>query len=121
MNRANILLAVIAVSFFLGGLVEPFVPHPEQPLNEATVVQNILTAVLSFAWCKAHAASRGIAPPSGSAVLAALLPPVGVPVYFFRSMPWRVASFATLKAVGFFTLLLVLFQTGFYVAKSVAT
>lgn len=121
MKRSTVLLIVIAASFAIGGLIEPFVPHPGQFMNEASVVHNLLVAILSFAWCRAHAEARGITPPTGSALAAGVFPPLGVPLYFFRSMPWRTALVATLKTVGYIVLLLVLFQAGMYVTTTLAT
>jgi hypothetical protein len=115
MTRATILLLVLAATFLIGGILEPFLPHPGQPFNEASAIHSFVIAVLVFAWCKAHAAQRNTAPPSGSVLVAAILPPIGVPLYFFRSMPWRQASIATLKAIGYLFVVAALFQGGYYV------
>jgi hypothetical protein len=117
MTKENILLLVLGASFFIAGVVEALEPSSSQPMGSIAVVHTVIIAIISFAWCKAHAASRGIIPPSGSALLVGLLPPVGVPVYFFRSMPWKTALLATLKAIGFLALALALSEAGLFVTE----
>src|SRR5690606_29000061 len=58
-------------------------------------------AICAFAWVKADAAARQIEPPAGSALLAALIIPIGIPVYLLRALGFRRGSWATLKAFGF--------------------
>jgi len=120
MTKPHLLLVLIAASFLVGGLVEPFFPHAGQPFNGVSTVQNIIVAILGFAWCKAHASSRRITAPSGSGLFVALFAPIGVPVYFFRSMPWRTVSIATLKAIAYFVVLVALLEAGFYLGKFAA-
>ncbi|WP_299696306.1 hypothetical protein [Hydrocarboniphaga sp.] len=120
MKRSTVVLIVVALTYILGGLVEPFVPNPGQPFNEATLVQNLLSAILGFTWCKLHTSERGIEAPAGSALFVGLFAPLGVPLYFFRSMPWKKAATSTLKAVGFLVLILVLFGVGAEISSAIA-
>lgn len=118
MKKSRIVLAVIALTYFVGGLAEQFVPNAGQPFNEASVVLNVLEAVLGFAWCKLHASERGIEAPTGSALFVGIFSPLGVPLYFFRSMPARKAAMSTLKAVAFLVFVLMLFTVGAAVSSA---
>lgn len=115
LSRVNVLLVAIAATFLAEGIAAPYVRYRGQPFYERDIVESLLVAVLAYMWCKAHAASRRIVAPAGSALLAALLPPLGVPLYFFRSMPWRAALAATTKSLGYTALLVVLFWIGLHV------
>ena len=121
MDRATVLVLALIGSFFIAGVAEPFVARPGEPFSVAAPVHMIVIGILCFAWCKAHAMTRGIEPPSGSALLAGLLPLVGVPAYFFRSMPWRTATIASLKSIGVVVVMLGLFFIGYLLADTVRT
>ena len=121
MNRATVLLLILVGSCFVAGFVEPFVARPREPFSAAAIVHTLVIAVLCYAWCKADAMTRGISLPSGSALIAGLLPPIGVPLYFFRSKPWRAALVASLKALGVLVAMLVFFFGGYALATAVRT
>jgi hypothetical protein len=75
-------------------------------MNEVGFVQMIVWAILLFGWVKSHAREKGIAPPPGASILAAILPPVGVPYYAFRAFGAREGSkltgWALLAFLAFF-------------------
>ena len=98
MKRATLPLIAIAVLFAAMGAV---LPHLRDASDERglSFILSLACSVLLFVWCKAHAASRGIDPPTASALLVGLMAPVGVPYYFFRSMAWPAASWATVKSI----------------------
>jgi hypothetical protein len=65
----------------------------------------LFTGALIYTWCKAEVLERGALLPSYSALYAALFPPVGLPVHFYRTRnPPRRVFVAMLKALGFFIL-----------------
>jgi hypothetical protein len=100
-KRATIPLIAIAILFTGAGAV---LPHLRDAGDERglSFLLSIVCAVLLFIWCKAHASARGIDPPAAAALLVGLIAPIGVPYYFFRSMPWSAASWATVKAIVYF-------------------
>lgn len=102
MTRDHVLLLIMAATWLIVGFVEPFTPSYGEFYNEASLPHTVVLALLLFAWCKAHAARIGRIPPVGAPLLVALLTPVGVPYYFFRTFDWRRASVAVLKALLFF-------------------
>ena len=119
MSSANRLLLIIAATFVAAGSLEPQLPHPGQFPNEIGVVLTFVFAALLFSWCKADAASRNVSPPAGAPLLVALICPIGVPYYLFRTRPWRDAWVATGKAVAFLVLINALYWLSFYVSARV--
>jgi hypothetical protein len=118
MSRASVLLLILVGSFFVAGVAEPFVAKPGEPLSVAAFVHSLVIAVICYAWCQADAMARGISLPSGSALIAGLLPPVGIPLYFFRSRPWRAALIASLKALAALVAMLLVFSGGYLLATT---
>ncbi|TAJ54818.1 MAG: hypothetical protein EPO48_03595 [Nevskiaceae bacterium] len=106
------LLFLIALSFLVAGVVEESAQSFASAVGLVAVIHLIALAFLGFAWCKAHVASRGIREPTGSAFWVGAIAIIGVPLYFFRSMPWRQAAWSTLKALGFLILCLLLHTFG---------
>jgi hypothetical protein len=80
------------------------IPHPNDVRDERglSFILSFPCSILLFVWCKAHAEARGITPPAASAPLVALLPPVGVPYYFYRTMSLPSATLATAKSICYF-------------------
>ena len=99
-------LVAIAVLFTGAGAVTP---HLRDASDERglSFLLSIICAPLLFVWCKAHASARGIEPPSPAPLLVGLIAPIGVPYYFYRSMPWPAASVATIKALCYFVFLVI--------------
>lgn len=90
---------------------------PKNP-NPFAVLYFFLFSALIYRWCFAYAEERGIEPPFGASILAAFLVPIGVPIYFFRLLPFFAAGWATLKAVGFCILALCTYALGVYVVHT---
>ena len=76
------------------------------------VAHTFFIGAMCYAWCRAEGVARGVPPPGRSALFAGIFPLLGIPVYFFRSRPWRRALVATLKAAGFMALGLVASAAG---------
>jgi hypothetical protein len=115
------ILVALAGIHCVGGFVMHFLPSQGAPLNDLAFVLTCATALMLFAWCKADAKHREALLPRGSSLLVALCPPVGVPVYYFRTRPWRQALGDTAKAVGYLVILMVVSGVGLYVGRLVAT
>ena len=106
MPRTNKLLLLLALSFAVDGLLQPFVP--QQALRGVVLLHGVLIGVFCYLWAKAEAAERNSVAPGRSALWAGIFPLLGVPIYFWRTRPPGAASLAIGKA----TLLLVaLFAT----------
>ena len=115
MNRAKLYLWIILVSFVMSGSVEGAFGVAGQTMNEFALAHMFVLMVLGFSWCNAHADSRGIKAPRAAAFWVALLPIVGVPLYFFRSMQWRHAAWSSVQALGFWLVCLAAYAAGSYV------
>jgi hypothetical protein len=112
MPRPRLLLVLIAASFLLVGLIEPFTARPADLHSPLSIMHMVAVAVLVYMWCRADAAARNAAPRNGISVLAAVLPPLGVPIYLFQSRHWKKALVSVSLAVAFLVLLVVLSVVG---------
>ncbi|MGF6347017.1 hypothetical protein [Variovorax sp. W2I14] len=97
----------LVVLFASMGAIDCLMAKPGSP-SPLAVVYALVFAALVFGWCKAHAAARGNDPPAGAAIMAAFLAPIGVPLYFLRSMPVGQALWSSAKALLFFAGLLAI-------------
>jgi hypothetical protein len=113
---------VVGMLFLWGvtGLIEPHTPNAGEPFNEIAFVQMIVWAVLMFGWVKAHAKLNQISPPTGAPLLAALLPPVGVPYYAFRGYGLlrgaKLVGLSLLTMILLFAVYLALFEVSASIA-----
>jgi hypothetical protein len=69
--------------------------------RESDLVSAVVLGLCAFAWVGFDARERNIELPGGSALLAFLFIPVGVPVYLFRALGLRRGFRGSLKAFGF--------------------
>jgi len=91
---------MLGASFLLVGLAEPLTSRPGDLHSPLSLLHMAAIAVLLYLWCRADARARGYVPRNGVAILVAVLPPLGVPIYLFQSRPWRKAALSLLVAVG---------------------
>jgi hypothetical protein len=117
MPRSRIILLLIAASFLVAGVGEPFTARPGEPYSVAGVVHMLVFAVLCYMWYRADARSRGIPEGGGSAVFVAMLPPIGLPVYFFRTRTFRRALLSIAKTLVFFAFAIALSAFGAYIGQ----
>ncbi len=101
-NSTKLLLVTILITFLLSGIIDGIYDDEGDLFGVSLAPQSIILAFLGYAWCKAHQRARGIKLSNGYAMLVALVAFIGVPVYFYRSMPVKQASWATLKSIGYF-------------------
>ncbi len=97
----RVCLVLICLAFTAGQILRPIDPASE-------FVAGFATAILAALWCKLDAKDRRVTLPPWNVVLIVLLVFVGLPTYFFRTMSFRAAALRSLKAGGFFLLILVL-------------
>jgi len=118
MNRPRWILVVLAFSFFAVGAADAFIsPLRGKDYTALDVAHAFLISALCYAWCRADGVARGVVPPGRSALFAGIFPLLGIPVYFFRSRPWRQALVSTLWAAGFLVMGLVLAAAGTLLAE----
>lgn len=120
MNRPRWILLALGVSFLVVGVADAFVPPVrDKEYTVFDVAHVFLISALCYAWCRADGLARGVIPPGRSALLAGVFPLLGIPVYFFRSRPWRQALVGTLSAVCFLVAALLVSAAGTLLAESV--
>lgn len=66
------------------------------------------TTIVVYAWCRLEAAERGRTAPGRSALWAGLFPPLGLPLYLWRTRGAVAALRALPAAVGYFIATLLL-------------
>lgn len=101
MRTSTQALVVLAATNVAAGLVlglASFSPN----LKAVDFALSIVTVACIYVWCRHDALERGVIPSGRFALWAAILSPVFVPVYFFRTRPALVAVKSSLKAYGFF-------------------
>ncbi|MGJ7604211.1 rard protein [Variovorax sp. LT1R20] len=120
MNRPRWILLVLGVSFLAVGVADAFVPPLRgKDYSALDVAHAFLISALCYTWCRAEGLTRGVIPPGRSALLAGVFPLLGIPVYFFRTRPWRRALVSTLGAAGFLVAGLLLAAAGTLLTESV--
>lgn len=113
MNRPRWILLALALSFLVVGVADAFVPPlRSKDYTAFDVVHVFLISALCYMWCRADGLVRGVPAPGRSALLAGVFPVLGIPVYLFRTRPWRRALLATLGAAAFLVTGLVLAAVG---------
>ncbi|MDZ4359743.1 MAG: rard protein [Variovorax sp.] len=113
MNRPRWVLLTLALSFLVVGVADALVPPLRgKDYTAFDVVHVFLISALCYTWCRADGLVRGVLAPGRSALLAGVFPLLGIPVYFFRTRPWRRALLATLGAAVFLVMGLVLAAVG---------
>jgi ABC-type transport system involved in cytochrome c biogenesis permease component len=96
----RILYLVIAIVMGMA-LVDTLLPWATTQVGAMNMIESLILGLCAFAWVRADAQARSIEPPPGSALLAALMIPIGVPVYLFRALGARRGAWSSLKALGF--------------------
>src|SRR5437868_5909316 len=112
MSKPRLLLGILVASFFVAALFEPIHPESGEIFSLAGLVHTLIIGFLLYAWCKADAAQRHVAPPLGAALLCAFIPPVGLPYYLFRSRPWPGALLGIAALVTLAVLAVTFFYAG---------
>ncbi|MDH6165002.1 hypothetical protein M2282_000130 [Variovorax boronicumulans] len=113
MNRPRWILLVLGLSFLVVGVADAFMPPLRgKDYSVLDVAHAFLISALCYTWCRAEGLARGVIPPGRSALLAGVFPLLGIPVYFFRTRPWRRALLSTLGAAGFLVAGLLLAAVG---------
>jgi len=119
MNRPRWILLVLGLSFLVVGVADAFMPPLRgKDYSVLDVAHAFLISALCYTWCRAEGLARGVIPPGRSALLAGVFPLLGIPVYFFRTRPWRRALVSTLGAAGFLVMGLLLAAGGTLLTES---
>jgi|SRR5580658_9679365 hypothetical protein len=114
MTRSRQVLLTLVLIYLLGGVLLPHITHSASDKAALGLSLTFPAAIALFAWCKLNAAERHISAPPAAPLLVGLLGVVGVPYYFFKTLPVRSALFAIAKAVVFFVALNVIY---FYASR----
>lgn len=97
----RVLAVWLALSFPLGTLPRLLAPWPAERDQLVNAVLGVLTTIFVYAWCRADAAARGTVAPGRSALWAGLFPPLGWPLYLWRTRGLRRSVPALLQGLLF--------------------
>jgi|SRR6185503_1537359 len=113
----RVLWIVIAIVVVMA-LIDTLLPWAVTHVGEASMIESVILGFCAFSWVKADARAREIKTPGGSALLAALIIPIGVPVYLFRALGARRGAWSSLKAFGFIFCAAAIYICVAYAAES---
>jgi hypothetical protein len=102
-------LVWLAVSFVASGIVDVTMSDPSDTFGVSYFPHLVIIMVLSFAWCKYHSLEKGVSVASWNPLVVGLLPPIGVPIYLFRSFGFRIGSKMLAKFVAYVLLVCLLY------------
>jgi drug/metabolite transporter (DMT)-like permease len=117
MTRSGGLQLLMCVVWAVAGVLNA---RSGQRYSPTTLVAGVVFAGLIFSWCHVYAEEHGAKASIGWSILAALVAPIGIPLYFFRLQSPLRAMFATFLAVVFFIVLLSVYALASYATKLVA-
>lgn len=116
MSTPNRYLLGLVLLFAAMGTIDCFTATGSR-LPPFSVVYWMVFSGLVFGWSKAHAAARGRDAPALAALLAGYAAPLGVPLYFLRSMPFGKALLSIAKATLFYVVLVAVYLTSLTLLK----
>jgi hypothetical protein len=101
-----VVLCIVVAMAILDSLLFSSAQSPG-PLD---LVWSLAFSICTFAWVKADCREREAKVPAGSALLAAAIIPLGVPIYLFRALGMRRGLWGSLKALGFIAVAALLYM-----------
>jgi len=115
MKKSNKYLVVLFLSFIVFGFIEGLYPAGGDNARAMGVIHTFIIAVLIFAWCDNHALENNVESTGGYRLLAAVFPPLGIPIYFFKCFGFKRGGFKVLISMG----ALVILVAGFGISYSI--
>ena len=112
MHAFHKLLMLFAVSFFVSGAFDGYFPQFE---NVNALMHGLFICFMLFALCTEHINKHEVSPPKGSKILCALIPPIGVPYYSWKSFGFKIGTVKVLYSIIFFAFSMVVYFGGWYV------
>jgi len=107
-RRSRRILVAWLVAYVALGLLGGITGISQRDEQAFGFIAGVPTMVFIYLWCRAESLERGVLPRSGLTMFAAILPPLGVPFYLWRTRP---SVWAAVKAMGL--------ALGFYLLASV--
>jgi len=110
-KNVRMVLIILALYTLASGFLDAVLVTNRDEHPPLLFIHWIIGAILIFVWCRLHAKVHGVQE-KAFAWFTALLPPVGVPLYLFRAFGIKNGFIGTLKALGFFLILVFLYALG---------
>ena len=107
MAKKNIYLLLILLVSSISVVADSLLGTTHLEWSPSSAIAGLFILFFVYAWCIEHAKHYKIKIPGRSAFWAAAIPPIGVPIYFFRGFGFKKGFFKTIKFIGFLILILV--------------
>lgn len=117
MNSSKRVLVVLFLSFAVSGVLETLAVSAEKDPQSIAFVHTFVIAILVFTWCGIHAKENSLGYPGGYRLLAALIPIIGLPVYFYRFFGFKHGTIKLLKLIAVTALYVAAYLGMSYVAE----
>ncbi|HEX9811066.1 MAG TPA: hypothetical protein VGA88_03125 [Burkholderiales bacterium] len=108
----------LAISFLVAGAVGGYLPRNSNVFEPLYLSHIAIISLLTFAWSRSHAIESGVASNRRYSAFAALFPPLGVPVYFFRFFGLKQGVLKVLKAAVFFVILGIVYLLPYVILQT---
>lgn len=108
----------LAISFLVAGVVEGYLTNAGGTFGPVYLLHAVVISVLTFAWNRNHAIENNVASALRYPAFAALLPPLGIPLYFFRFFGLKQGVLKVLKAAIFFVFLGIIYLLPYVVLQT---
>ena len=102
-------LVALALAYAVVGAAAGFLRIAPKHERVVDLILNVVTVIAIYSWCRADLLRRSPVPTGRWALWAALLSPLVLPIYFFRTRPPVAAVKSLAKAVGGYIALTLVF------------
>lgn len=90
------LVIVFSASFVISGLIDATFPRYE---NTSALAHGLFISFMIFVMCSVHMVDHGLNSRTGVKLFCAILPPIGIPYYFFKSFGFKQGSIKILLSL----------------------
>ncbi|QFT55386.1 hypothetical protein [Microbulbifer sp. THAF38] len=118
MKNSRKIIFGLLLTFIAFGVLEAFFPGESNGLG---LFHGLVILSFLFWWIGVHASENGIIAPKGSKILTLLVPPLGLPYYFYKGYGFKKGSILVAVALLLFVLALGMYILGFGAANQLNT
>ena len=108
----------LAISFLVAGAVGGYLPSDSRSFEPLYLSHIAIISLLTFAWSRSHAVENDLASNRRYSAFAALFPPLGIPVYFFRFFGLKQGVLKVLKTAVFFVILGIVYLLPYVILQT---
>jgi hypothetical protein len=117
LTDAHKLLFVLGSTYIAAGAIAPHLRSLDRSPDSLLLAQAFVVSALLFRWCRVDAQERRVK--HATPLLLALVPPVGLPYYFFRTRPVGKAFGSLGKSLLFYLATAIVYDVCFLLSARV--